>query len=254
MTCSDLAAALQSKPMAGWRCSPADDFLRLESPLRFADGGVIELYVEPRDGRFIVTDFGEAFRYLQTHGLDPLRSSVRAHFIALALSLGGATDDEGTIEIIVDEPGDILAAAVRLGQIMTRIADLSISAKGVAGGTFSEVVEEFLKTGLRGAEVRHGGTVQGRATTHQIDFLVHSTNGTSAVEALSAVTANGANAQTAYTIQKFADIAAVGAGAPRRFAVLDDAGEVWTEALRRQLENFAVVVDWERRDVLLQSL
>jgi hypothetical protein len=152
------------------------------------------------------------------------------------------------------EPEQLLTAAVRLGQIVTRVADLSLGAKGVFGSTFSDALEEYLRSTTRGVEVLRAGVLRGRAASHQFDIVVRSPRGISAVEGLSSVTGTGANAQTAYAIQKFADLAALGTSSPRRFAVLDDSAEVWTDSLRRQLEQFAYVIDWERRDRLLHEL
>lgn len=253
MNCADLTEIFRAEPLAGWTCKPDDGFLRLETPLRYPDGGVIEVFVENLNDRLLVTDYGESFRFLYNHGIDPVRSAVRQQVVDLAVSLGGADISEDTIEITVD-PGLAMAAAVRLGQIITRIADLTLTNKGPLGGSFSDVVEDFLRSRLHGAEIRRHEALAGAATKHRIDIVVRSAKGVSAIESLSASTPTGANAQTAYTIQKFVDLKAVGAGAPEVYSVIDNSSDTWSGALRRQLENVSTVIDWERRDDLAHAL
>lgn len=254
MNCADLARAVSESPLVGWHCTSDRGFLRLDTPFRYPDGGIIELFVEERDGRFVVSDFGEAYRFLETNGIDPERSATRRQLIEMALRLGAAANVEGALEIAVADQQRVFPAALQLAQVITRVGDLVLLAKGAVGSTFSDTLEEFLKSSLVGVEVQRGQAIHGRAAVHRVDIVARTMRGVSAIEGLSAITTTGANAQTAYTIQKFADIAALGADAPTRFAVLDNTGEVWTEPLRRQLEQFSVVVDWEHRDELIQAL
>lgn len=254
MNCSTLADIVRTAPMAGLRCRQDGDLLRLETPFRYPDGGTVELFVEGHPGNLVVSDLGEAFRFLEKGGLDPLRSPGRQKAIDLAAKLAGATLDEGVLEIRLQADTDLASAVMRLGQALTRVADLSLFVRGTFANTFSDAVEEFLKSSTQGVEIRRGATIRGSATTHQVDILARSLKGIAVVESLSAITPTGANAQTAFTIQKFADISALGSAAPDRFAVLDDSAEVWSESLRKQLSRFADVVDWEQRDDLAAAI
>lgn len=254
MNCADLARVIGAHPLAGWSCAVERDLLRLHSPMRYPDGGLIELFVEGGVAGFRVTDLGEAFRFLETSGIDPERSATRRQLIEMATRLGGAQLRDGEIMIEVDTPQGVFPAAQRLAQVITRVGDLVLFAKGTVGNSFSDAVEEFLRSVTVGIEFRRGELVRGRHAEHRVDLVARSFHGVSVIEGLSAVTLAGANAQTAYTIQKFADIAALGETAPSRFAVLDDSAEVWTESFRKQLEQFSTVVDWERRDILAEAL
>lgn len=254
MNCEELARAISDSPLASWSCSADQHFLRLRSPFRYPDGGIIELFVQERGNQLVVTDFGEAYRFLETSGVEPERSVARRDLIELALRLGAARNVEGALEILVDRPTDVLTAVLRLAQVVTRVGDLTLSVKGAFGNTFADYLVEFLKSSVPAAEITAGQTVRGLNGTHRVDIVAKTRQGVSAIEALSSLTPNGANAQTAYTIQKFADIAALGAGAPQRYAVLDDTSDVWSESLRRQLEQFSTVYEWERRDRLVEAL
>lgn len=255
MNCSDLVEAVRRSPLAGWRCRADGDFVRVETPLRYPDGGTVELYIEDRAGALIVSDFGEAFRFLESAGLDPLRSPAREKMIDLAARLGNAAIDEGAIEIRGVKPPEILASLVKLGQVVTRVADLALQARGAMATTFADDLEDYLRTTTKGVEVRRRVVLEGASDRHEIDIVTKSAaHGQSAIESLSAPTANGANSQTAFTIKKFADIAALGRNAPNRFVVLDDSADVWTLSLRQQLARFADVIDWERRDRLVEAI
>lgn len=254
MNCSQLIDLVRGSSLAGWDCVEEGALLRFATPLRYPDNGIIEIFVELRDGRFIVTDFGEAFRFLESHGLDPLRSPTRQKAIEFATRLAEGTLDEGVLEIPVSSPSEVLAASMRMAQLVTRVADLSLLAKGALTSTFSDTVEEFLKLTVPAAEITRGAVVRGSAATHQVDLLVKTFDRLAVVASLAAVTHTGANAQTAFTIQKFADIAAVGASAPDRYTVLDDSADVWSDSLRKQLSRFSDVMDWEMRNELALSL
>lgn len=251
MNCAQLAAAVKSAPLNGWACRVDGDFLRLETPLKFPDGGTVELYVEVRGSTFVASDFGEAFRFLESAGIDPLRSVTRGRMIDLAAQLGSASIDDGVIEIVSTSPEAVMSSLVRLGQVVTRVADLSLYSKGALGNTFSDELEDYLRIRTRGVEIRRLELVEGASETHRVDIVTRSGDrGVSAIEGLSALTASGANSQTAFTIKKFADIQAIGPGAPQRFAVLDNSSDVWTPPLRQQIARFADVIEWEKRDVL----
>ncbi|MCC6241754.1 MAG: DUF1828 domain-containing protein [Gemmatimonadaceae bacterium] len=254
MNCSDLTELARATPLAGFRCSQDGDFLRLETPFRYPDGGTIELFVEEFNGVLRVSDYGEAFRFLEKGGLEPLRSPGRRRAIEFAVKLAGAQLDDGVLEISLRDGVDLMPAIVRLGQAMTRVADLSLLVKGTLVNRFSDAVEDYLKTHTTGLEIRRGAEVRGNATSHQVDIFTRSTKGIAVVESLSAITPTGANAQTAFTIQKFADISAIGPGAPSRYTVLDDSSEVWSDSLRKQLTQFSDVIDWERRGDLASAL
>lgn len=254
MNCADFLAAMREDPLAGWQCVPDEGFVRIRTPLRYSDGGIVELYVEERGDHVIITDFGESFRFLQSHGLHPLRSAVRRQIVDLALELGKATAVEDAIEIRIIDRRQLPEALLRLGQVVTRVADLALTAKGSLVATFPDAVEDYLRINLPDAELTRNGEVAGRATTHTFDLVIHSMRGITALSALSAVSTNGASAQTAFTIRKLADIAALGRAAPDRITVIDDSSEVWSESLRAELANYSEVFDWDRRDDLVLRL
>lgn len=254
MNCSELTEIVRTAPLAGFRCSQDEEFLRLDTPFRYPDGGAVELFVEPLSGSLRVSDFGEAFRFLEKGGLEPLRSPGRRRSIEFAIKMAGATLHEGVIEIVISDYKDLMPAIIRLGQAMTRVADLSLLVKGSLINTFSDAVEDYLKVYTDGVEIKRGAMVRGSATSHQVDIWTKSKKGVAVVESLSAITRTGANAQTAFTIQKFADISAIGPGAPNRFTVLDDSGDVWSDSLRMQLAQFSDVIDWEKRGDLAAAL
>lgn len=254
MNCGQLVDAIRATPFAGWACDADQGFLRLATPFRYPDGGTVELYVETRDPGYVVTDFGEAFRFLETSGIDPLRSPTRQRLIEIATKLGEAHLDDGVFEVAVGGPEGVLAAAVRLGQVVTRVADLTLLAKGTLVNTFSDLVEEFISESTRGLKVERNAILHGNAAAHQFDMVVTSMHRIAAIESMSAVTAAGANSQLAFTVQKFADLALVGRGAPDRYAVLDNTADVWTDPVRKQLMQFADVIDWEQRHALAAAL
>jgi hypothetical protein len=255
MNCAELAERVARSGLSGWKCAPGETFLRLQTPFRYSDGGWIEVFVETYANDLIVTDFGEAARFLEGHGIDPSRGATRRRLIELAIELGGATSTDGAIEIHVGNPDKLFEAALRLAQIMTRVGDLSLGARGALGATFPEELEEFLREKIPASHVERNAPVQGKITQHRVDLLVSvSDTHPAAIEALAATSANSARSQLAFTIQKFVDIRRRGLEAPTLVAVVDDSAEVWTRELRGQLENVSRVLDWEEREDLVQLI
>ena len=256
MNCSGLRDALARAVADGWECADAGDFARLLTPFRYPDGSLVELYVEARQaGTLVVTDYGEAFRFLETAGLDPLRSPARQKAIRSAVALSDATLTGGAIEVAVPPAADLFSAVIQIGQAVIRVADLALLARGAAVSTFAESVEEYLREHTRGVKVEANAVVQGAsAAPHQFDLLLRSERGDTLVESLSSPTPVGAKTRAAFTVAKFADIFALGANSPRRVAVLDEGDGVWTDELRKQIGNFAEVYEWEARSALAASL
>lgn len=254
MNCTELLQAATRAPLAGWECVPADGFLRLYAPMRYPDGDTIEVFAEVRGQTLVVTDFGEAGRFLATHGIDASRGAARKRAIDHAIRLAGATYTEGEIELYLDDPAQVIEAATRLSQALTRIADLTLSTKAHGGLTFDDQLEEFLLASLVGFEVERNKSVEGFATSHDVDIVVYGPTGINALEAMSAPTASGAQAQMAYAVAKFADFSKLGEASPRLYSVIDDSANVWTPPLRKQLEGWSKVYDWEDRDRLVHDL
>jgi hypothetical protein len=256
MNCSTIMRAMKTDPLMGWTCSESKGLVRLVSPLRYADGGFIEVFVEERGDGFVVTDFGEAFRFLENHGIEPMRSTTRERLVTLAADLGGAILVGGdAIEVEVADLTGLMTSVQRLTQVVSRIADLQLSSRSWIISTFTDAVEEYLQERTKGVEIKRNSEVQGKAAKHAFDIVAKSSRqGISVIEAMSATTPASATSQLAFSVSKFADVMFLGKSAPRRYAVLDESAEVWTEELRRQLSNVASVVDWEKRDRLLAEL
>lgn len=254
MTCDELLQSLRANPLAGWICQSQDDFLRLQLPMRYSDGGAIEVFVEERGAGFVVTDFGEAYRFLDSGGVDMTRSSTKRRIATLAAQLGEATENEGSFEIVVNAADRIAPAAIQLGQVISRVGDIMLLSKGALGSAFADQLADYLRESTRGVEITRHAPIEGAAQSWHVDILAKSMNRLAAVQCLSAVSPGGANAQSAFTIMKFLDMGRA-ANAPHRFSVLDDdESDVWSINLRQQLATVCDVVDWQQRDQVVAYL
>ena len=74
MTPADLCESISAGLPPLFQCAPAPrEGVLVQTPFLYPDGGVVELAVVPRSGRFAVTDHGEALGWL---GMQSVRGNM----------------------------------------------------------------------------------------------------------------------------------------------------------------------------------
>jgi hypothetical protein len=56
------------------------DLIRIRTPFWYPDGGVVDLFLKEHDGRFTLTDLGEALGWLRAQSLTGKRSAPASEF------------------------------------------------------------------------------------------------------------------------------------------------------------------------------
>ena len=114
-----------------FECSPAPQRrVRVRTPLVYADGGVVDVFVREHDGNVGVTDLGEALGWLRMHSVDAGRSAEQSRRIEDTCRTLGVALHRGQLVLRL-EPDDVTAEAVmRVAQAAARISDLHL-AEGV---------------------------------------------------------------------------------------------------------------------------
>ena len=75
MSSSELCTSIGKSLPALFECSPAaQEGVRVRTPLLYPDGGVVDVFVLERNGRYIVTDFGDALGWLRMQSVSVRRS------------------------------------------------------------------------------------------------------------------------------------------------------------------------------------
>ena len=127
MITADLQAALYAGLPELFEFDPErvpNGALCLVTPFMYRDGTMAQIFIEERDGRCVLTDWGETLGWLwQCTGVDP--SARQLDWIddicRHELDMPGY---RGELMLSCDSPNDFAAAAFRLGQAMLRVSDL----------------------------------------------------------------------------------------------------------------------------------
>ena len=82
MNAETLCAALQQAMPPLFVCSPApEEGVRVRTPMLYPDGGVVDVFVQERNGGYIVTDYGDALGWLGLQSASRQRSQKQIALI-----------------------------------------------------------------------------------------------------------------------------------------------------------------------------
>ena len=116
-----IAASLPDR----FTCSPAPrGRLRVETPLLYPDGGIVDVFVVERGGVWCVTDFGEAWGWLEMKADGGSPSPNQARMIGDRCRTLGVTNRDGCLELRLDTPDEVGDAVVRVAQAVARVAEV----------------------------------------------------------------------------------------------------------------------------------
>ena len=102
MTPTDLYATLSAALPPLFQCSPAPrEGVLVQTPFLYPDGGVVEVCVIERNGRFAVTDHGEAMGWLGMQSVRGNLSPKQRHLVDdVVQTLGGGVKSQPAIAVV----------------------------------------------------------------------------------------------------------------------------------------------------------
>ena len=107
-------------------CSPAPrGNLRVETPLLYPDGGIVDVFVVERDGAWSVTDFGEASGWLEMEADGGSPSPKQARMIEDRCRALGVTNRDGRLELRLTTPNEVGDAVARVARAVAEVAETS---------------------------------------------------------------------------------------------------------------------------------
>lgn len=133
MTVEECARWVVCQAGDAYSCSPASlGGIRVETPMLFPDGDVVDVFVFERGGGLFVTDLGEAlgsvFRMTGVDGCSPKQESA----IRDLCRRSGIEFRRSELKVPVNTCEDLGDAIVRLAGLVARVADLLLSSRGAA--------------------------------------------------------------------------------------------------------------------------
>ena len=107
-------------------CSPAAEAgLRVRTPLRYPDGGVVDVFVLQRNGGLAITDFGESLGGLRTQSVSRRRSPKQKRMIRDVCQTLGLELERGQLVLRVAADAAVGDAVLRVAQAAVQVSDLS---------------------------------------------------------------------------------------------------------------------------------
>ena len=99
--------------------------LRVETPLLYPDGGIVDVFVVEREGAWSVTDFGEAWGWLEMKAGGGSPSPKQARMIEDRCRTLGVTNHDGCLELRLNTPDEVGDAVVRVARAVVRVAEVA---------------------------------------------------------------------------------------------------------------------------------
>ncbi|MCY4559111.1 MAG: DUF1828 domain-containing protein [Chloroflexi bacterium] len=140
MLCSSIARSLPSL----FDCSPAaEEGVRVRTPLRYPDGGVVEVFVLQRNGGLTITGFGESLGWLRMQSVSRRRSPKQNRMIRDACQTLGLELERGQLVLRVAADAAVGDSVSRVAQAAVRVSDLSSTLGTRAVPSASDEVHEY---------------------------------------------------------------------------------------------------------------
>lgn len=255
MNAQELCAVLHAEQSSLFACSPAPkEGIRVRTPFLYPDGGIIDVFVLPRDGRFEVTDFGEALGWLRMQSVGGQLSPKQRRMVEdVCLTLGVQFFQDQLV--LRCDPSDVSQAVLRLGQAALRLADLWFTLRTRAVETVSDEVADWLEERVIPFEraVRHSGR-SGRSWV--VDYQTRTSQRTSLIFVLSTGSRAAARRVTEHVVAGLHDLSHLRLVQPQ-FAfvsLFDDTEDVWQDEDFRLIESLSTISRWSRTDELERIL
>ena len=173
MNAAGLSTSLQEAVPTLFVCSPApQEGVRVRTPMLYPDGGVVDVFVLERNGRYIVTDFGDTLGWLGLQSVSQKRTKKQDALIqdvCLTLRIESQRDQLMLRDVSRGALGD---SVLRVAQAAVRVSDLWFTLLSQAIQTTADEVDEWLRE--RAIDFKRDVSKQGRSTQNwKIDFETH---------------------------------------------------------------------------------
>ena len=256
MNSNEICAAIGNTLPAMFECSPAPrEGVRVRTPLLYPDGGVVDVFVLERGGRYVVTDFGDALGWLRTQSASSRRSPKQQSLVEDVCQTLGVELLKGQLILRsgVDDPlGETI---MLLAQAVVRVSDLWFTFRGRALQTTADEVDRWLRE--KQIPFKHSVRHAGRSRRDwSIDFQIFTDQRTSMVFLLSTGSRGAVRRITDHVVAGCMDLNHLKEHQPRLVFVslFDDTQDVWRDEDFDLVEQLSIVARWSRPDVFERIL
>ena len=250
MNSFDLCASIAATLPPLFVCSPAPHRgVRVRTPMRYPDGGVVDVFVLEHDGSYTITDFGDALGWLGLQSVSRQRSPKQQALIQdvcltlrIELSQGQLVLRQVTREMLGE-------SVLRVAQAAIRVSDLWFTLRSQSLQTTADEVDEWLRE--KQIPFERQVQKQGRSTQNwTIDFETHTDNRTSLVFVLSTGSRGPVRRLAEHVLAGCVDLSHLKASQHGLIFVslFDDTEDVWRPEDFSLVEEHSEIARWSRPD------
>jgi hypothetical protein len=231
------------------------DLIRIRTPFWYPDGGVVDVFIKEHDGKFSLTDLGEALGWLRTQSLSSRRSPKQQKLVQDICLTQGVELFKGQLMLRCDNRTQLARYVVRLGQAVVRVADLWFTTRTRSIESMTDEVADLLQERLVAFEraIKLTGR-SGRDWT--VDFQTRTPVRSALVFVLVTGSRSTARRITEHVVAGWHDLNLLKTGQqPMHFiSLFDDTNDVWTDEDFRLVESVSDICRWSMPDEFSRQL
>lgn len=236
-----------------FECRSDGNRIRLRTPFLYPDGDLIDVFVYPSGSGWVLSDMGEAVRYLSMSNVDLRTSPKRQAQLHEAVGSLGATLFDGSIQTQVRDLTELPDAVLRLGQAITRACDLVFTLRARSYAEFREEVRGFLTQHQLDFEEEY--QVQGGSgETYRVDFGVRTGSEVRLLRLVTTTSPGSANQVIDGVVREWVDIAMRVTDPSQRISLFDDRLPIWREPWINLAGTFSIVTYWTQPEGVYRAL
>lgn len=225
------------------------DLIRVRTPFWFPDGGVIDVFIKERDGRFSLTDLGESLGWLRTQSLSGHRSPKQQKLVQDICLTQGVELFKGQLTLRCEDRATLAGCVVRLGQAAVRVADLWFTTRTRSVESMTDEVADLLQE--RQVAFERGIKLPGRSGRDwTVDFQTRTPTCSTLVFVLATGSRPAARRITEHVVAGWHDLSLLKTGQhPLSFiSLFDDTNDVWADEDFRLVESVSDICRWSQPD------
>lgn len=246
MNAVNLCTSLQKAMPPLFVCSPApQEGVRVRTPMLYPDGGVVDVFVLEKNGRYVVTDFGDALGWLDLQSVSQKRTKRQDALIqdvCLTLRIE-KTSDQLLLRDVSD--GALGESVLRVAQAVVRVSDLWFTLRSQVIQTTADEVDEWLRE--QAIEFERDVSKQGRSTQNwTIDFETRTDSRTCYVFILATGTRGAVRRLTEHIVAGCVDLSHFRERHPNLtfVSLFDDTQDVWQPRDFSLVEGVSDIARW----------
>lgn len=251
----DLCASLHNSLSLLFTCSPApSEGVRVQTPMMYPDGGLVDVFVIERDGQYIITDYGEALGWVGMQSVRGQLSLKQRRLVDDVCLTLGVELYRGQV-VLRCTPETLGEGVQRLAQAVVRISDIWFTLRTRAAETVADEVGDWLEErhiSFDRAVKQSGRSIYGWT----LDYQTFTPARTSFIFLLSTGSRSAARRVTEHVAAGWVDLSHLKVSQPHTafVSLFDDTVDVWRGEDFKLVEELSEVALWSRQDELEQIL